>query len=75
MHGVSELEDILTSFDFLAGIIHARDKHRFKKMIYRGSRGNALTVFLDIDLPMEDPASGKFVFKNVFLLFFESGTE
>ena len=63
------------TFDFLAGIVNKQDQQRFKRMVFRGSKGNALSVFMDIEMPMEDPVTGKFVKKVVFLLFFEAGGE
>lgn len=39
-------------FSFIAGLIPKEDKVRFKKLIFRRTRGNAMTVLHDLENPI-----------------------
>lgn len=64
-----------SSVDFLTGVITRHDKQRFKRMIFRVSRGNALTIFIEIKKSMEDPFTGSQIYKDVFIIFFQAGEQ
>ena len=67
-------EDYIEAFDFITGVVDIESKLRFKRMIFRGTRGNTLCIFTDVEQPMEDPITGIFHRQSVFLIFFISGT-
>lgn len=47
-----------SGWDYITGVVNREEKERFKRMVFRASRGNALTLFKDVDKPMEDPFTG-----------------
>jgi hypothetical protein len=56
----------------LVGTIELNEKERFKKLIFRATRGNALAYFRDFIKPMYDYYGNK-VFKTVYVVMFPDG--
>jgi hypothetical protein len=57
------------SIAHIAGTIEAEEKVRLKKLLFRATRGKALTFFQDFSLPQKDPkvpAKQKSVYIVVF---------
>eukprot|EP00362_Geleiidae_sp_MMETSP1317_P000348 CAMPEP_0201281486 /NCGR_PEP_ID=MMETSP1317-20130820/2897_1 /ASSEMBLY_ACC=CAM_ASM_000770 /TAXON_ID=187299 /ORGANISM="Undescribed Undescribed, Strain Undescribed" /LENGTH=77 /DNA_ID=CAMNT_0047591361 /DNA_START=612 /DNA_END=848 /DNA_ORIENTATION=+ len=42
-------------------------------MVFRASRGNALSIFRNINRPMDEYTTGRKVLRDVFILFFKAG--
>ncbi|CAG9314003.1 unnamed protein product [Blepharisma stoltei] len=58
-------------FKRLAGIIDKEDMVRFKRMVFRVTRGNALTIFHDIEEPLKDPKTDEPLEKSVFFILYQ----
>uniref|UniRef100_A0A1I8IUC7 V-type proton ATPase subunit a n=1 Tax=Macrostomum lignano TaxID=282301 RepID=A0A1I8IUC7_9PLAT len=58
-------------FEFLAGVLLRERLPAFERMLWRVCRGNVFLKQADIDVPLEDPASGDEVLKAVFIVFFQ----
>lgn len=58
-------------FEFVAGVILRSHLPAFERMLWRTCRGNILMKQTDIEVPLEDPATGEYVLKTVFLVFFQ----
>lgn len=58
-------------FKRLAGIIDKEDITRFKRMIFRVTRGNALTVFYDVEEQLRDPKTDLVLQKSVFFILYQ----
>ncbi|PAA75569.1 hypothetical protein BOX15_Mlig018962g4, partial [Macrostomum lignano] len=56
---------------FLAGVLLRERLPAFERMLWRVCRGNVFLKQADIDVPLEDPASGDEVLKAVFIVFFQ----
>ncbi|CAI2384126.1 unnamed protein product [Moneuplotes crassus] len=56
----------------IAGTICKEEEYRFKKLIFRATRGNALTYFEDFDNPIKD-YDGKEIQKSVYVVIFQEG--
>ena len=46
---------------------------RFKRMVFRASRGNALTEIMEIEKPFIDIKTNEMVQKAVFLILYREG--
>jgi hypothetical protein len=57
----------------LTGVINTSDLERLNRMVFRASRGNALTMLYDIEKPMRDIRSGDMTEKSVFIILYKSG--
>ena len=57
----------------LIGTIQTSDKLRFKQLVFRVSRGNALVNFKDLKNAFTDN-DGKDQFKSVYIVVFQEGT-
>uniref|UniRef100_A0A1I8F8N0 V-type proton ATPase subunit a n=1 Tax=Macrostomum lignano TaxID=282301 RepID=A0A1I8F8N0_9PLAT len=57
--------------DSLAGVLLRERLPAFERMLWRVCRGNVFLKQADIDVPLEDPASGDEVLKAVFIVFFQ----
>ena len=64
--------DGAVSVGHIAGTIESIDVDRFRRMIFRSSRGNALTVFREMKKPIIR-YGGEEVYKTVFVIIFEEG--
>jgi len=53
----------------IAGTIEVEEKVRLKKLLFRATRGKALTFFEDFELPNPDP-KGKPRHKAVYIVVF-----
>lgn len=62
-------------FATLTGVMNLEDVNRFKRMVFRATRGNALTITLDIEEPMKDPVSGYLIPKVVFIVRYRGNLE
>lgn len=60
------------SLGHIAGTINQTEKMRFKKLIFRATRGNALCYFSDIQQPVKD-YYGLVIKKSVYVLVFQEG--
>ena len=56
----------------IAGTILSIEKIRFKKLIFRATRGKALTFFYDFPFPQEDER-GEMKYKCVYIVMFQEG--
>lgn len=56
----------------IAGTLDQNELLRFKKLIFRATRGNALTYFKNFKAPMQD-FYGKDQFKSVYVVVFQEG--
>ena len=56
----------------IVGTIETSEKERFKKLIFRATRGNALAHFRDFDKPIIN-YSGQQVYKAVYVVMFPDG--
>ena len=57
----------------MAGTIDREDTFRFKKLLFRATRGKILSYFEDIEVPIRDFLGNK-LNKVVYVLVFEEGT-
>jgi V-type H+-transporting ATPase subunit a len=57
----------------MAGTINKDETMRFKRLLFRASRGKVLSYFEPIDEVLKD-FKGKFLEKCVYVLVFEEGT-
>lgn len=60
-------------FNHMTGVIKQSDVTRFKRMVFRASRGNALTEIMEIDQPFLDVKTQEKVEKAVFLVLYRDG--
>eukprot|EP00824_Muranothrix_gubernata_P005823 TRINITY_DN175_c0_g1_i1.p1 TRINITY_DN175_c0_g1~~TRINITY_DN175_c0_g1_i1.p1 ORF type:complete len:838 (+),score=142.13 TRINITY_DN175_c0_g1_i1:2-2515(+) len=65
-------EEKLIAFNYIAGVINSEDQIRFKRMIFRATRGNAVTVFEDMGNPIED-FEGNQILKTIYVIVFKEG--
>jgi V-type H+-transporting ATPase subunit a len=56
----------------IAGTINKDEELRFKKLIFRSTRGNALTYFEDFNQPIKD-YYGQGIAKSVYVVIFQEG--
>ena len=56
----------------IIGTIEMAEKERFKKLVFRATRGNAFTHFKDFDKPVVD-YFGNSVLKTVYVVMFSEG--
>jgi hypothetical protein len=56
----------------IAGTIEVEEKARLKKLLFRATRGKALTFFTDFELPSKD-SSGNIKTKSVYIVVFQEG--
>jgi len=59
-------------FSFVTGVIAAESTERFKRMVFRSTRGNCLVRTIEVEEDTIDPATGKPIRKDVFIIFFQS---
>ena len=57
----------------ITGTINSDETDRFQKLIFRATRGNALTYFVPFKQDIED-YHGLKVAKSVYLVLFQNGT-
>eukprot|EP00931_Biecheleriopsis_adriatica_P007007 TRINITY_DN108339_c0_g1_i1.p1 TRINITY_DN108339_c0_g1~~TRINITY_DN108339_c0_g1_i1.p1 ORF type:complete len:834 (+),score=146.71 TRINITY_DN108339_c0_g1_i1:91-2592(+) len=62
---------IETVFSTIAGVILREQQDRFARTLFRAARGNAFTHFQQIPEVLEDPKSGRWVQKSVFVIYFQ----
>ena len=65
----------VSMFSRLAGIIDKEDINRFKRMVFRVTRGNALTMFYDVEERIKDPKTDEVVEKSVFFILYRGDLE
>ncbi|XP_044259980.1 V-type proton ATPase 116 kDa subunit a1 [Tribolium madens] len=56
---------------FVAGVINRERVPGFERMLWRISRGNVFLRQVEIEKPLEDPATGNQLYKTVFVAFFQ----
>lgn len=56
---------------FVAGVIQRERVPGFERMLWRISRGNVFLRQTELDIPLEDPATGNPLYKTVFVAFFQ----
>ncbi|XP_063909634.1 V-type proton ATPase 116 kDa subunit a 1-like [Zophobas morio] len=56
---------------FVAGVINRERVPGFERMLWRISRGNVFLRQVEIEKPLEDPATGNEIHKTVFVAFFQ----
>ena len=61
------------SIRYIAGTINKDEVMRFKRLLFRVSRGKVLSYFEDIDVELKD-FQGKNLQKCVYVIVFEEGT-
>jgi V-type ATPase 116kDa subunit family len=61
------------SIRYVSGTIEKDDVMRFKRILFRASRGKVLQYFEDIETPLKD-FHGKLLMKVVYVLVFEEGS-
>ena len=65
------LEEDLSELNFISGVIIAEDDIKFKRMIFRASRGRAIPTFYD--LTIENRALQIRKEKKIFIIFLQGG--
>jgi len=55
---------------FIAGTIDTQKQHSFERVLWRACRRTAFVRTAEIEEPFEDPDTGKFTRKSVFIIFF-----
>jgi V-type H+-transporting ATPase subunit a len=55
----------------IAGVINQSEEQRLRTMVFRASFGKNLTDIYPINEDMQDPKTGAFVKKSVFVIFFQ----
>ena len=68
---INLLDDNLTELNFISGVIVAEDDIKFKRMIFRISRGRAIPTFFD--LTIENKALQIKQEKKIFIIFLHGG--
>ncbi|XP_076292008.1 V-type ATPase subunit a family protein Vha100-2 isoform X1 [Lasioglossum baleicum] len=58
-------------FIFVAGVIIRERVPAFERMLWRISRGNVFLRQVELDQPLEDPATGNNMYKTAFVAFFQ----
>jgi len=61
------------SIRYISGTIDKEDMERFRRMLFRSTRGKVLQYYEDIDFPLKD-FQGRPLNKVVYVLVFEEGT-
>ncbi|XP_040857593.1 V-type proton ATPase 116 kDa subunit a1 isoform X13 [Ochotona curzoniae] len=56
---------------FVAGVINRERIPTFERMLWRVCRGNVFLRQAEIESPLEDPVTGDYVHKSVFIIFFQ----
>lgn len=56
---------------FVAGVIQRERVPGFERMLWRISRGNVFLRQAEVDITLEDPATGNPLYKTVFVAFFQ----
>ncbi|KFQ08389.1 V-type proton ATPase 116 kDa subunit a isoform 1, partial [Leptosomus discolor] len=56
---------------FVAGVINRERIPMFERMLWRVCRGNVFLRQAEIENPLEDPVTGDYVHKSVFIIFFQ----
>jgi V-type H+-transporting ATPase subunit a len=56
---------------FVAGVIRRERLASFERMLWRVCRGNVFLRQTDIENPLEDPVTGDYIYKTVFIVFFQ----
>ncbi|XP_051850363.1 V-type proton ATPase 116 kDa subunit a 1 isoform X2 [Antechinus flavipes] len=56
---------------FVAGVINRERLPTFERMLWRVCRGNVFLRQAEIENPLEDPVTGDYVHKSVFIIFFQ----
>nr|XP_060636958.1 V-type proton ATPase 116 kDa subunit a 1 isoform X3 [Anolis sagrei ordinatus] len=56
---------------FVAGVISRERIPTFERMLWRVCRGNVFLRQAEIENPLEDPVTGDYVHKSVFIIFFQ----
>uniref|UniRef100_A0A8C0FZX5 V-type proton ATPase subunit a n=1 Tax=Chelonoidis abingdonii TaxID=106734 RepID=A0A8C0FZX5_CHEAB len=56
---------------FVAGVINRERIPTFERMLWRVCRGNVFLRQAEIETPLEDPVTGDYVHKSVFIIFFQ----
>lgn len=57
------------SIKYMAGTIESEDIMRFKKLLFRATRGKVLSYLEDIEFPIKE-FSGRSVKKSIYVLVF-----
>ena len=76
-HGQQHQESLIENQNMILvsnviGTIETNEKERFKKLIFRATRGNALAHFRDFDKPILDFYGNK-IYKTVYVVIFPDG--
>ena len=58
---------------FVAGVILRSKIVTFERLLWRACRGNVFMRRVSIDEPLQDPATGESVAKDVFIIFYQGG--
>uniref|UniRef100_A0A8C6X604 V-type proton ATPase subunit a n=1 Tax=Naja naja TaxID=35670 RepID=A0A8C6X604_NAJNA len=58
-------------WQFVAGVINRERIPTFERMLWRVCRGNVFLRQAEIENPLEDPVTGDYVHKSVFIIFFQ----
>ncbi|EMP40509.1 hypothetical protein UY3_02247 [Chelonia mydas] len=62
---------VADSIRFVAGVINRERIPTFERMLWRVCRGNVFLRQAEIENPLEDPVTGDYVHKSVFIIFFQ----
>lgn len=68
------------SLNYIAGAINANEELKFKKMIFRASRGRVIISFFDFQIPkfnhmLKNQKNGDNSVKKIFVIFYQGGEE
>lgn len=74
-HQIEAREELIVkglSISHLAGTINQTEKERLQRLIFRATRGTALTYFQDIERPFIDYRGNK-TYKTVYIIIYQEG--
>ena len=57
-------------FAVLTGVVEKQDVLRFKRMVFRATRGNSLTLSVDVEQKLHDAKNEEGIEKSVFLILY-----
>lgn len=60
-----------TVFSTVAGVLPQAEQDRFARALFRATRGNTYTHFEEIRYPMQEPNTGKAMYKAVFVVYYQ----
>lgn len=69
------MDDMGVRIAHIAGTIDADEKDRLKRLLFRATRGKALTFFEDFNIDSKFLGSKKLLNKSVYIVVFQEGRQ